>query len=115
MPENLNLPSDIDQETGVLTDDAQFQQTISDLERVIAQQQAFEHLKSTPGWKIYEKFVTNQVENLTNMLKVEENFDKIRRIQSELIAFESLFKIIEQSFIDADAARKQLDNLIGPS
>lgn len=107
-------PNDFDPETGLLVEDKQIEQTVRDFEKVLEQRNAFVELKSTRGWAILEKFVQNTVQLMTNDLKIEKDFEKIKRLQSEIIAFETLFNIIEVSFEDAKEAEKKLNEIVGP-
>lgn len=79
-----------------------------DLVAVLNQNEAFEQLRNTKGWKLLEKFIHDQVDSMTQLLKVETDFDKIRRLQAEILAFESLEKIMETSFVNAEEAKKLL-------
>lgn len=113
VPPSIN-PNDYDQDTGLLLEDKQIEQTVRDAEKVLEQRNAFVELKSTRGWAILEQFVQNLVRQLTNDLKLERDFEKIKRLQSEIIAFETLFNIIEVSFEDAKEAEKKLNEIVGP-
>lgn len=50
-------------------------------------------------------------EDLTKSLIVETDFEKIKRIQADILAFNSIFSLIEKSMIDATEAKKQLEYL----
>lgn len=108
------LPEEIDDITGVVTSDQQEIEDRAQIVKVISQAEAFKGLVKTEGWKILSEFIEGQVKYMTGLLKVEKDFDKIIRIQSELMAFESLPLIIEKSFLDYEEAIKTIKNFIRP-
>lgn len=118
--EEINLQAnkesifDFDEDTGLLNSDVELAKTIADLEKVIYQANAFHQMKQTEGWGLVEKFITETVDGLTKQLIIEQDFENIRRRQSEIIAYQGILNIIEESFGDADKAYEQLQTLNRP-
>lgn len=106
--------SDLDEFTGLETHDFQEKTLRVDLQKVISQAQSFHEMTQTKGWRLLREFLENQVKTLTEQLKVEVEYEKIRRIQSEILAFESIFKIVDKSFEDSLEAQKQLLEMTAP-
>lgn len=111
---NESLLDEFDDETGVLKDEIEVERTVKGLEKVLYQANAFQQMKSTEGWGLVEKFITETVSQLTKELIIEQNFENIKRKQSEIIAFQGILNIIEESFGDADKAYEQLNTLNRP-
>jgi len=108
------IPDDkTDDITGSPVEDVQLKEDTDQILKVLQQGEAFRELVATKGWKILNEFIEGQVKSLTISLKVEKDFSKIIRIQSELLAFESLLLIIEQSFLDYEEAVRRTKQHIG--
>lgn len=105
---------EFDDDTGVLSEDKELQNTISNLEKVLYQANAFQQMTDTEGWCILKKFVDGVIADHTTQLIIEKDFERIKRYQSEIIAFQSIFNIVEESFIDAKKAKEQLDLINRP-
>lgn len=101
----------VDEFTGILPQDNDIS-CRKDFALLLSQSEAFQQLVQTKGWKILKEFIDGQVFWMTQSLKVETDINKIMRLQSEIIAFESLEKIIETSFVNAEQAKKQLLDLV---
>lgn len=114
MEDNQEQQTQIDEITGLPTVDQQFDDTVNKLNTVLQQCENFKLLKCTKGWAQVEDFIQGQTKELTTQLKFEENFDKIKRLQALIVAFESILNIIELSFLESEKARIELDKLIGP-
>lgn len=112
MDEKIEL--EFDEETGLETQESEISSAINSFQTVINQAENFKLLQASAGWKQIESFIKGHVENLILSLKLEENFDKIKRLQSQIVAFESVLNIIELSFSDAEKAKIELQKLIGP-
>lgn len=112
-----SIPSDVvqennfDEDTGFIKDEVKEQRLKSYLEDVVTQAEAFLEMKKTKGWMQVEEFVKKMTEQLTKSLITECEFEKIRRIQSEILAFDSLLSIVEKSILDSHEAKKQLEVL----
>lgn len=114
LPDRVRSQSDneVDDFTGLSTDSVEESAYRKDVVALINQSEAFQQMTSTRGWKLLEKFIATQVQWMTELLKTELDFSRIRRLQAEIIAFESLTKIIDTSFVNADQARKQLMDVV---
>lgn len=84
----------------------------NDLNAVLEQARLLQEMTSTKGWGLVKKFIDSQIENLINLLKIEKDYNKIIRIQAELLAFESLPMLFEKSFYDAEEASQRLIDLL---
>lgn len=111
---NQQTQNDFDNITGLPTEEKENEDIILDLNKVISQSDNFKILKNTPGWLQIESFIKNQSEDLILQLKLSDDFNKIRKLQALIIAFESVLNIIELSCADAEKAKIELDKLIGP-
>lgn len=111
MEENLQPDSEFDEITGELKPEAEFNKTVERLDAVISQSNAFQEMKRTKGWAILMEFVNKTIASRTETLILEVDFEKIRRIQSEIIAFSSLEALIDNSFREAEVAREHLKSL----
>lgn len=90
-------------------------ETLADLSKVIAQGEAFIELKSTKGWKLIEEFLIMNKNSLTDSLIYEEKFSIIKNTQCLIKAFQVLPTIIEKALIDAEEAKKEVQNFLsGP-
>lgn len=78
------------------------------LQVVVDQSKELEAMRSSKGWQILSQFINSQVDWMTRQLKVETDMEKVRRLQSEILAFESLENILTKSFTDAEEARRLL-------
>lgn len=103
--------NNFDEDTGFIKDEFEEQRLKSYLEDVVTQAEAFLEMKKTKGWMQVEEFVKKMTEQLTKSLITECEFEKIRRIQSEILAFDSLLSIVEKSILDSHEAKKQLEVL----
>lgn len=106
--------NEFDDITGVLKEDVEHEAVINSLNQVMTQANNFKIMQNTPGWSQIETFIKKQTEEMLISLKLEENFEKIRRLQALIIAFESVLNIIELSCLEAEKAKIELDKLIGP-
>ena len=105
----------IDEFTGLLSRDKESEALRKDLGNVVSQAEALRILQETSGWGILTRFIDAQVSWMTDSLKVERDIEKIRRLQAEVLAFESLQRIIEKSFYDAEEAKKKLLDIVSGS
>lgn len=106
--------NDFDDITGALKEDIEHEAVVNGLNQVITQANNFKIMQNTAGWAQIESFIKKQTEEMLISLKLEENFEKIRRLQALIIAFESVLNIIELSCLEAEKAKIELDKLIGP-
>lgn len=111
MPSDVVQENNFDEDTGFIKDEFEEQRLKSYLEDVVTQAEAFLEMKKTKGWMQVEEFVKKMTEQLTKSLITECEFEKIRRIQSEILAFDSLLSIVEKSILDSHEAKKQLEVL----
>lgn len=111
MPSDVVQENNFDEDTGFIKDEVEEQRLKSYLEDVVTQAEAFLEMKKTKGWMQVEEFVKKMTEQLTKSLITECEFEKIRRIQSEILAFDSLLSIVEKSILDSHEAKKQLEVL----
>jgi hypothetical protein len=100
--------SNYDEDTGLLKEEVEYDRLVADAEAVISQHNAFQEMKRTRGWIILEEFIHTTIKNLTNQLILERDFEKIRRIQSEIIAFDSLEAIMDKNMKDSEQAKEEL-------
>lgn len=107
------LPNqETDEFTGHLTPEAEKVEAIVNLESVVAQASVLREMQATEGWQMLSRFLKTEVSWMTDLLKVEQDYKKIKRLQAEILALETLPKIIEKSFEDAEEASKKLKELV---
>lgn len=111
MPSDVVQENNFDEDTGFIKEEVEEQRLKSYLEDVVTKAEAFLEMKKTKGWMQVEEFVKKMTEQLTKSLITECEFEKIRRIQSEILAFDSLLSIVEKSILDSHEAKKQLEVL----
>jgi len=103
-----------DEDTGIVTEEYKIDQAISSFNKVITQANHFLSLKEHEGWKQIERFIANEVEDMLHKLRFEPDLERIRRLQSQIVAFESVLNIIDLSLSDAEKAKEELSKLTGP-
>lgn len=101
-----------DEFTGLLPPTVEEEGYKRDVVALFAQNDAFQQMTNTKGWHLLEKFIEQQIDWMLQLLRVEIDHDKIKRIQAEILAFESLFKIIEVSFVNSEQAKKHLLDMV---
>ena len=101
-----------DEFTGLLPSKVEETSYRRDVTTLISQSEAFAALIASKGWKVLEGFVEGQIKWLTQHLKCETDINKIIRLQAEILAFESLFKVIEISFVNCEQAKKHLLDIV---
>jgi hypothetical protein len=111
VPDSSDPASYYDEDTGQLKEEIEYERTVAALDTVISQANAFSEMKRTRGWQLYSQFVQKTIQDLTKQLILERDFEKIRRIQSEIIAFDSLEALIDNSMMDAEKAKEDLKSL----
>lgn len=101
-----------DEVTGQVLPENALKNLGNDLNAIIEQARLLNEMTNTKGWSLVKKFIDSQIESLINLLKVEKDYNKIVRIQSELLAFETLPMLLEKSFYDAEEANQRLIDLL---
>lgn len=101
-----------DEVTGQVLPENALKNLGNDLNAIIEQARLFNEMTNTKGWELVKKFIDSQIESLINLLKIEKDYNKIVRIQSELLAFETLPMLLEKSFYDAEEANQRLIDLL---
>lgn len=101
-----------DEVTGQVLPENALKNRVNDLNAIIEQARLLNEMTNTKGWSLVKKFIDSQIESLINLLKVEKDYNKIVRIQSELLAFETLPMLLEKSFYDAEEANQRLIDLL---
>ena len=97
--------SDFDPYTG---EPEETKEDIASVVKIITQGEALAELTNTKGWPILIEFFESQVKYLTDRLKLEQDMVKIRYIQAEIKALESVPLMIEKVFVDTEEARRMV-------
>lgn len=105
---------EFDLDTGVANDNLEKEKLEEKAKQVIYQASMFLQMKETEGWRILQAFIKNTIEGYTKSLILEQDFEKIKRLQSEILAMESVFRIVDESILDAEEAKRSLDILNRP-
>ena len=105
---------EFDLETGVSNDNLEREKLEETAKRVIHQATMFVQMKDTEGWRILQDYVKNMTDDYTKSLILEQDFEKIRRLQSEILAMQAVFRIVDESILDAEEAKRSLDILNRP-
>lgn len=109
MEEDSLLPEN---PTGFPTQEEKDTTDLRQCEEVLRKEKQLLILKSTDGWKILEDFLKNVTNSFIEQLKTEEDFNKIRKIQSLIVALEFLPGVIDQVFFEATRAKEYLQRFI---
>lgn len=98
--------------TGFPTPEEKDKSDLDQCNKVLETEGHLIHLKNTPGWKILEEYLTTAIKSYTEDLKVEEDYNKIRKLQCLIVTLEFLPGVIDNVFFEASKAKEILQRFI---
>jgi len=103
-PSQFKSNEEFDNTTGFPIQEFQDQVDVNQATEKIIEASTLKEMQATKGWKILEQYLLEQSKYFTNQLKLEEDFNKIKKLQALVIAFEFLPLVFEKVFMDAEKA-----------
>ena len=79
-------------------------------QEMLRRESSIKQTTDTPGWKIILDFLDQEIISWLNQLKIEQDIDKIRRIQAMVSTLEFLPRLIDLVSLEAEKAREFLIN-----
>lgn len=92
-------------------EDGSFDEEIEGVQKNVQKLALVKELLQHPGWKIIENHFTKEINNIGHQLDMEEDLDKIPRLQERKRAFRSMLEVVFGLSQEYDEAYLRLENM----